>query len=47
MRGGHQGKGSMSSDRSLEDRVPKDLPLRPLRAMVDLALEEVLQQAPT
>ncbi len=41
MRSGDQGQGSVFSDRSLEDRVPKDPPLRPLRAMVDLALEEV------
>ena len=41
MRGGDQGQGSMFSDRSPEDRVPKEPPLRPMRAMVDLALEEV------
>jgi len=31
----------MFSYRSLEDRIPRDHPLRPMRAMVDEALEEV------
>ena len=33
--------GSMFSDRSLEDRIPSDHPLRPMRAMVDEALADV------
>lgn len=41
MRGDDREQGSMFSYRSLEDRVPLDHPLRPMRAMVDLALEEV------
>jgi len=41
MRGDDGQQGSMFSYRSLEDRVPKDHPLRPLRAMVDEALQEV------
>ena len=41
MRGDDRETGSMFSYRSLEDRVPENHPLRPLRAMVDEALEEV------
>ena len=41
MRGSDHETGSMFSYRSLEDRIPADHPLRPLRAMVDAALEEL------
>jgi transposase len=41
MRGDDREQGSMFSYRSLEDRIPPDHPLRPMRAMVDRALEEV------
>ena len=41
MRGGDSQQGSMFSYRSLEDRIPEDHPLRPMRAMVDAALEEM------
>ena len=41
MRGDDREQGSMFSYRSLEDRVPRDHPLRPMRAMVDAALEEM------
>lgn len=41
MRGDDGQQGSMFSYRSLEDRVPKKHPLRPLRAMVDEALAQV------
>ena len=41
MRGDDQETGSMFSYRSLEDRIPSDHPLRPMRAMVDEALAEV------
>lgn len=41
MRGDDREQGSMFSYRSLEDRIPADHPLRPLRAMVDAALEEM------
>ncbi len=39
MRGDDTEQGSMFSYRSLEDRIPSDHPLRPMRAMVDAALE--------
>ncbi len=41
MRGDDREQGSMFSYRSLEDRIPRDHPLRPMRAMVDEALEHV------
>ena len=41
MRGDERETGSMFGYRSLEDRIPKDHPLRPMRAMVDEALEDV------
>src|SRR5512145_2008838 len=41
MRGDDREQGSMFSYRSLEDRIPKDHPLRPMRALVDTALEGV------
>ena len=41
MRGDDREQGSMFSYRSLEDRIPKDHPLRRMRALVDTALEEV------
>jgi transposase len=41
MRGDDREQGSMFSYRSLEDRIRQDHPLRPMRAMVDRALEEV------
>ena len=41
MRGDDREQGSMFSYRSLEDRIPRDHPLRPMRAMVDEALEDV------
>jgi transposase len=41
MRGDDREQGSMFSYRSLEDRISADHPLRPLRAMVDAALEEM------
>ena len=41
MRGDDQETGSMFSYRSLEDRIPREHPLRPMRAMVDEALEDV------
>jgi transposase len=41
MRGEDDDQGSMFSDRSLEDRIPRDPPLRPVRAMVDRALREI------
>lgn len=42
MRGDDRETGSMFSYRSLEDRIPRDHPLRPMRAMVDEALERNL-----
>ena len=39
MRGDDTHQGSMFSYRSLEDRIPSDHPLRPMRAMVDAALD--------
>jgi transposase len=41
MRGDDREQGSMFSYRSLEDRVPADHPLRPMRALVDAALREM------
>jgi hypothetical protein len=41
MRGDDQETGSMFSYRSLEDRIPRNHPLRPMRAMVDEALADV------
>ncbi len=41
MRGDDRETGSMFSYRSLEDRIPKEHPLRPMRVMVDEALEAV------
>jgi transposase len=41
MRGDDREQGSMFSYRSLEDRVPRDHPLRPMRALVDAALREM------
>jgi len=41
MRGSDQETGSMFSYRSLADRIPAEHPLRPMRAMVDGALEEL------
>jgi transposase len=41
MRGDDRQQGSMFSYRSLEDRVPQDHPIRPLRTLVDAALEEM------
>src|SRR5262245_24977165 len=41
MRGDDQEQGSMFSYRSLEDRIPRDHPLRAMRALVDGALEEL------
>ncbi len=41
MRGDDRETGSMFSYRSLEDRIPRDHPLRPMRAMVDEALEDM------
>ena len=41
MRGDDREQGSMFSYRSLEDRIARDHPLRPMRAMVDRALEEM------
>ena len=41
MRGDDRQQGSMFSYRSLEDRIPEDHPLRPMREMVDSALEEM------
>ena len=41
MRGDDRQQGSMFSYLCLEDRIPKDHPLRPMRAMVDKALGEM------
>jgi transposase len=41
MRGDDRQQGSMFSYVSLEDRVPRDHPLRPMRALVDGALAEM------
>jgi transposase len=41
MRGSDHETSSMFSYRSLEDRIPAEHPLRPMRAMVDEALEEL------
>ena len=41
MRGDDRQQGSMFSYRSLEERVPTDHPLRALREMVDVALDEM------
>ncbi len=41
MRGDDRQQCSMFSYRSLEDRVPTDHPLRALREMVDVALDEM------
>ena len=41
MRGDDREQGLMFSYRSLEDRIPRDHPLQPMRAMVDEALEDV------
>ena len=41
MRGNDRQQGSMFSYLCLEDRIPKDHPLRPMRAMVDKALGEM------
>lgn len=44
MRGGVREQGSMSSDVSLEARIPRDHPMRPMRtmrAMVERALESL------
>ena len=41
MRGDDREQGSMFSYRSLEDRIPRDHPLRPMRKMVDEALKDV------
>ena len=41
MRGDDQKQGSMFSYVSLEERVPSDHPLRPMRAMVDRALASI------
>jgi hypothetical protein len=41
MRGDDFETGSMFSYRSLEDRIPADHPLRPVRAMVDKALQDL------
>ena len=41
MRGDDRQQGSMFSYRSLEDRIPEDHPLHPMREMVDSALEEM------
>ncbi len=41
MRGDDDVQGSMFSYRSLEDRIPAEHPLRPMRAMVDEALKEM------
>ena len=39
MRGSDREQGLMFSYVSLEDRIPADHPLRPMRAMVDEALD--------
>lgn len=41
MRGDDRGQGSMFSYVSLEERIPSDHPLRPMREMVDRALESM------
>jgi len=41
MRGDDREQGAMFSYRSLEDRIPRDHPLRAMRSMVDVALAEV------
>ncbi len=41
MRGSDREQGSMFSYVALEDRIPADHPLRPMRAMVDEALKEL------
>jgi transposase len=41
MRGSDRAQGAMFSYLDLERRVPKDHPLRPLRALVDAALGEL------
>src|SRR5262245_38653175 len=41
MRGGDQQSDTMFSYVSLEDRIPQDHPLRPMRRLVDAALHEM------
>jgi len=41
MRGDDQQQGGVFSYISIEQRVPKDHPLRPLRTMVDEVLQEL------
>jgi hypothetical protein len=43
MRGEDQSTGKMFSYVSAERRIPADHPLRPMRALVDEALKELIQ----
>ena len=47
MRGDDTQQGAMFSYRTLEERVPEDHPLRPLREMVDTALESMWERFET
>ena len=41
MRGKEQNQGALFSYINLENRIPKDHPLRPIKAMVDSVLEQM------